>query len=168
MLVAQLDFMRVQNISVAAIVTTGPFGERAENGDGELRRFCDCAVDHLYGKSVRVLVYKESREEFRELLQTKMQYTQIANKRGAVPSFFVLGPVEETKKKNQARGEMISMTSTRKEDPTKRWAPISFLQLKECKTGVEKSTRILVCRRTEVVLAERVVERKHRWENKRC
>ena len=154
MLVAQLDFMRVQNISVAAIVTTGPFGERAENGDGELRRFCDCAVDHLYGKSVRVLVYKESREEFRELLQTKMQYIQIANKRGAVPSFFVLGPVEQIKKKmNQARDAVIHMRGARKEDLTKRWAPISFLQLKECKTGVEKSTRILVCRRTEVVLA---------------
>ena len=107
-------------------------------------------------------MYKDSGDDFRELLLKKMQYTYIANVCGGdKPSFFVLGPVKKTKVQNQQRAVIQSMASTHKDDPTKKWASISFLKLNECKTRIEKSTRTFVhlgskvCRRTETARAKR-------------
>ena len=179
MLIVQLDFRvsidDVLHMRVAAIVTNSTVVEREKKGCEALLRFWTHAVEELNKWSVRVLVYKDSGDDFRELLRKKMQYTHIANVCGGDgPSFFVLGPVKKTKVLNQQRAEMKSMTSTQKEDPTKKWAPISFLKLKECKTRIEKSTRTFVhlgskvCRRTETARAKRVETKKKRWNNQHC
>ena len=136
-------------------------------------------------KDSNLWLYDASTEELREAIRldgasnalswgTSATIKVGANVRGAVPSFFVLGPVKKTKNQNEQRAEMKSMTSTQNEDPKKTWAPISFLKLKECKTAIEKSTRTLVClgsdacRRTETALAKRIEKRKKHWNNQGC
>ena len=177
--IVQLDVIvsvdDVLHMRVATIATNSTVVEREKKGSEALLPFWTHVVEELNKHSVRVLVYKDSEDGFRRLLLKKMQYTYISNVCGGIkPSFFVLGPVKNTKVQNQQGAVIQSVAPTQKDDPTKKWASISFLKLKECKTRIEKSTRTFVhlgskvCRRTETARAKRVETRNERWKKQHC
>ena len=142
MVIAQLDFTvsieGVLHMRVAAIVTDSAVVEHGnERRDSDVVAFWKGCVDDLCKLSVRVLVFKDSAETFREVLHKKMQHTQVSDVCGRKPSFFVLGPLDRVLSQ-QAKQFYTSC------DPTSNWGSISSLKLKQCKTTFEKSTRTLV------------------------
>ena len=170
MLIAQLDFtVGIEDslhMCVAAIAADSAVVERPE-----VLAFWNATVQELLDKSVRVLVFKDSAEEFREALRQKIVSTQISDVCGRGPSFFVLGPVDgvrakdETKLKNMftiypAEGRM---------DMSSKWSSIGLMKLKDSHTEVEKTTCTFVfvgsetSRRSQAKYFERKVTEDKRW-----
>ena len=141
MLIAQLDFVvgieGSLHMRVAAIAADSTVVERPE-----VLTAWNATVQELLDASVRVLVFKDSAEQFLEALRQRMQSTQISNVCGRGPSFFVLGPVdgvwakESTKLKNMftiyAAEDGVDMTS--------KWSSFGLMKLKDSRYKIEKTT----------------------------
>ena len=177
MLIAQLDFtigiadslhLRVAAIAANTAVAvadddTLPLGEK--------ERFWNSAVAELLDKSVRVLVYKDSSDAFRETLRQRIVSTQISEVCGRGPSFFVLGPCDSVWGTD---GRMVSKIFTYyppegSKDMSSKWPSLGTLKLKESHTTVVGST-CTYCflgsersRRSEAKIMERKVKNDKKW-----
>ena len=176
LLIAQLDFRvsiaEVLHMRVAAIVTDSAVVERGKNRCENGLAFWNDVVHELYENTVRVLVFKDSAEQFREALQKKMQHTRVSNVCGRGPSFFVLGPLDNVVFESRQQVKKFFTLDPTKEDTTKKWASISSLKLKKCNTPFEKSTRTFVflgseaSRRSGPKHAEREKKARDRWRKR--
>jgi hypothetical protein len=169
-LIAQLDFaIGIQDslhMRVAAISTNSTVVERPEG-----QRFWNGTVQELLDKSVRVLVFKDSAEQFREALRQKTSSTQISNVCGRAPSFFVLGPVDGVwaKDKRQSRNMFSIYTPEDKEDMTRKWSSIGLMKLKDSHTEIEKTkcTFVFVGSETSRRSPQKFLERKVKRQAKK-
>ena len=149
------------NLRVAAITADSTVVERKKQDTALWQKL----VDELIEKSVRVLVYKDSSEVFRNTLHRSMQNTQISNVCGPGPSFFVLGPVGKATTKTSKKIFTFNATV---EDKTQRWPTLEEAKLKELKLREAGTNNTLVyigstaARRTPEQLA-----RRHESEAKR-
>ena len=92
-------------------------------------------------KVVRVLVFQDSTELFRNALNEATQNTQISQVSGSEPSLFVLGPLKDVKgdkESTQRAGPVIAISCTR------RWPLIHELKVEKIGTQVEQSIATLV------------------------
>ena len=103
--------------------------------------FWNATEQELLDKSVRVLVFKDSAEDFWVALGQKMQNTQISNVCGRGPSFFVLGPVDGVRASDPAKPRnMFTIYPEGVPDLTLKWGKIGLVKLKESHTEIEKTT----------------------------
>ena len=169
--IAQLDFkVSIEDslhMRVAGIAANSAVAERPEG-----LAFWNATVQELLDKSVRVLVFKDSAEHFREALRQKMQNTQISNVCGRGPSFFVLGPVDGVSAKDPARRKnMFTFHTGEGLDMTSNWSSIGLVKLKDSHTEIEKTKCTFVFvgsstpRRSPAKFLERKVKRqaKKKW-----
>ena len=126
MFICQLDFAvgicDSTHIRVAAIVADSTVVERPEGA-----ALWKPVVDVLFAKTVRVLVFKDSAEHFRNTLNEKMTNTQIAKVCGPVPSFFVLGHVQKMKGDPQ---KVFTYYLAVAGDASEKWPVIGEVKLK--------------------------------------
>jgi len=170
MLIAQLDFVVGIEDSlhwrVAAIATDSTVVERPEG-----LTFWNTTVQELVDKSVRILVFKDSAEQFREAMRHRMQNTQISNVCGRGPSFFLLGPVGDVMANTRSKLKNIFTIYAAEDgvDMTSKWSSIGVMKLKDSHTEIEKTTCTFVfagsetSRRSPATLLARKKAEEKRW-----
>ena len=129
-----------------------------------------CIRDSL-NTNVRVLVYKDSSDEFRETLRQRIVSTQISEVCGRGPSFFVLGPCDGVrgKERRTAKKMLTYYPAEGTMDMSSKWPSLGTLKLKECHTTVVGSTCTFcflgseTSRRSEAKAMERKVKRDDKW-----
>ena len=129
-------------------------------------------VNELIDKSVRVVVFKDSAEHFRNALGQKVGHTQISNMCGSGPSFFLLGPVASLWCKDQ--GEQKNIVTVHppgdNEDMAAKWATFGILKLKVSHTVIENTMSTFVffgsekSRRSPAKVLERKVAAQRKWK----
>jgi hypothetical protein len=120
---------------------------------------------------VRVLVYKDSSDDFRETLRQRIVSTQISEVCGRGPSFFVLGPCGGVwgKDARTLRKMFTYYPPEGSMDMSSKWASLGMLKLKDSHTQVEKTTCTFVflgsetSRRSQAKYFERKVREDKRW-----
>ena len=177
MVIAQLDFTigiaDTLHLRVAAIAANSAVAVADDDTLplGEKERFWNSAVAELLNTTVRVLVYKDSSDEFRETLRQRIVSTQISEVCGRGPSFFVLGPCDGVrgKERRTAKKMLTYYPAEGTMDMSSKWPSLGTLKLKECHTTVVGSTCTFcflgseTSRRSEAKAMERKVKRDDKW-----